>query len=77
MTKTEVGTRDIAVVGLTMFLFGGIWTFALWVRKAVRCINHILMGYIGRIIQTIVLIMIWTVQGCSGVFRGEEFYYAA
>ena len=50
LTKTEVGTRDwgIAVIGLTMFLFGGIWTLVLWVRKAVECFKHCLMGHTSR-----------------------------
>ena len=32
LTKTEVGTRDwgIAVIGLTMLLFGVIGTLGLW-----------------------------------------------
>lgn len=34
--KTEVGTRDwdVAVIGLIMFLFGGMWTLVLGVTKA-------------------------------------------
>ena len=33
LPKKEVGTRDcgIAVLGLTMFFLGGIWTLGLWV----------------------------------------------
>ena len=36
LTKTEVSTRDwgIAMIGLTMLLFGGI--MELWIRKAVE-----------------------------------------
>ena len=36
LTKTEVGTRDwgIAVIGLTMFLLGGMWIWGL--QKAVE-----------------------------------------
>ena len=37
--KTEVGTRDwgTAVIGLIVFLFGGMCTQGLCVRKAVEC----------------------------------------
>jgi hypothetical protein len=33
LTKTEIGTRDwgIAVIGLTMLLFGRIWNLGLWI----------------------------------------------
>jgi hypothetical protein len=33
LTKTEVGTRDwgIAVIGLTMLLFGRMWISGLWI----------------------------------------------
>lgn len=36
------------MIVLTMFLFGGIWTLVLWVRKAVECCKHGLMGHVGR-----------------------------
>ena len=38
LTKTEVGTRKwgIAVMGLNMLLFGGVWTLKLWIKKAVE-----------------------------------------
>ena len=37
-TKTEVGTRDcgIALVGLTMILFGGMWVLEVWILKVVE-----------------------------------------
>ena len=31
-----------------MFLFGEIWTLELWVRKAVKCFKHCLMGLTRR-----------------------------
>lgn len=36
--KTEIVHRDlgVAVMGLTMYSFGGIWTLGLCVRKAVE-----------------------------------------
>jgi hypothetical protein len=42
LTKTQLGTRDwcIAVIGLTMFLFGGMW---IW--KAVECFKWGLMSH--------------------------------
>jgi hypothetical protein len=45
LTKTEVGTTDwgIAVLGLTMLLFGGMWVLGL--QKAVRCCKWSFMGY--------------------------------
>ena len=48
--KTEVVIRDwgIDVKGLTIFLFGGIWTLVLWVRKAVECFTYCLMGHSSR-----------------------------
>ena len=33
------------MIGLTMFLFGRIWTLVLWVMKAVVCFKYFLMGY--------------------------------
>ena len=37
--KTESGTKDwsIVVIGLTMFLFGGIRALGVWIREAVEC----------------------------------------
>jgi hypothetical protein len=50
LTKAEVGTKDwdIAVIGLTMFLFGGILTLGLWIRKTVECFKCYLMGHPSR-----------------------------
>jgi hypothetical protein len=38
LTKTEAGSRDwgIAVVGLTMLLFRGIWIWGHWTWKVVE-----------------------------------------
>jgi hypothetical protein len=49
LTMTEVDTRDwrIAVIGLTMLLFGRMWIWELWIWKAVECFNWGLMGYPG------------------------------
>jgi hypothetical protein len=43
LRKTEVGTKDygISVVSLTMVLFGEMWIWGFWIRKAVgfkRCL---------------------------------------
>jgi hypothetical protein len=37
-TNTEGDTRDwsISVIGLAMFLFGGMWILGLWIRKSVQ-----------------------------------------
>jgi hypothetical protein len=45
--KTDFGTRylGIAVVGLTMLLFGRIWIWGHWKWKAVKCIKWGLMDY--------------------------------
>ncbi|KAL6043466.1 hypothetical protein STEG23_020950, partial [Scotinomys teguina] len=50
MTKTEVGTGDwgIAVIGLTVLLFGGIWTLRVWIRKAAEFFKWDLMGHTHR-----------------------------
>ena len=42
LTKTVVGTRDwgIAVVGLTMVLFGGMQIWGLWIWKAMECFKE-------------------------------------
>jgi hypothetical protein len=49
-TKTEVGTRDwgIAVIGLTMLLFGSMGISEFWIRKAVECFRWHLMGHTSR-----------------------------
>ena len=36
------------MIGLTMFLFEGIWTLGLWIRKAVECFKCCLMGHTSR-----------------------------
>jgi hypothetical protein len=40
LTKTEVGTMNwgTAVIGLTMFLFGGMWILGLRIWEAVECL---------------------------------------
>ena len=55
LTKTDFSTRDwdIVAIDLTMFLFGGIWTLVFWVRKAVGCFKHCLMGHTSRIIEDV------------------------
>ena len=55
--KTEVGTRDwgIAVIGLTMVLFGGMQIWGLWIWKAMECFTWDLMGLQVRILKTLVL----------------------
>jgi hypothetical protein len=49
-TKTEVGTRDwvIAVISLTMFLFGRMWILGLWIWKTVEFFKWGSMGYPSR-----------------------------
>lgn len=51
--KTEIVTRDmgIAVMGLTMFSFGGFGTLGLWVRKAVDNSKTFLMGHSSKSIE--------------------------
>ena len=51
--KIEVGTRDwgIAVIDLTMLLFGGIWIWGLW--KAVECFKWSLMDQPSRNMEDI------------------------
>jgi hypothetical protein len=50
LTKTEVDTRDwgIAVLGLTMLLFGRMWILEVWVWKVVECFKWSLMGHPSR-----------------------------
>ena len=31
-----------------MFLFGAIWTLVFWVRRALECFKHCLMGHTSR-----------------------------
>ena len=42
LTKTQVGARDwgIAVIGLTMLLFGRMWILGLWIWKAMECFKE-------------------------------------
>jgi hypothetical protein len=56
LTKTEVGTRDwiIAVIDLTMLLFGIMWIWELWIWKAMECFKWDLMGYPSRNIEDFV-----------------------
>ena len=56
LTKTEVGTRDwgIAVIGLTMHLFGRMWILGLWIWKAVECFKWRLISYPGRAMEDFV-----------------------
>jgi hypothetical protein len=53
LTKTEVGTKewDIAVIDLTMFLFGGMWILGLWIWKAMESFKWDLLGYFSRNIE--------------------------
>jgi hypothetical protein len=50
LTKTKVGTRNwgIALIGLTMFLFGEMWILELWIRKAVEWFKWSLRGHPSR-----------------------------
>ena len=50
LTKTVVGIRDwgIAVRDLTMFLFGGMWTWEPSVCKVVVCFKWGLMDHTSR-----------------------------
>ena len=50
LTKIEVGTRDsgIAVIGLTVLLFGRMRILGLRIWKAVECFKWGLMGYPSR-----------------------------
>jgi hypothetical protein len=36
------------MIGLTMFLFGEMWIWGLWIRKAVDCCKWGLMGLHSR-----------------------------
>ena len=48
--KTEVATRDwgIAVIGLTMLLYGRMCILRLWIWKVVECLKWGIMEY-GRL----------------------------
>ena len=50
ITKTLVGSIDlgISVIGLSTILLGGMWTFSLWDRKAVKCYKCDLMNHTSR-----------------------------
>ena len=50
LTKTETGTRDwdIAVIGLTIVLFGRMWIWGLWTWEAVECFKWGLMNHSSR-----------------------------
>ena len=56
LTKTEVGTRDwgIAVIGLTMLLFGRMWILGLWIWKAMECFKWGLMSHPSRNLEDFV-----------------------
>ena len=58
LIKTEVGTRDwgIAVIVLTMLLWGEKWILRLW--EAVESFNLGLMGYASREMEDFELNMI-------------------
>jgi hypothetical protein len=72
LTKTGVGTRNwgIAVIGLVMLLFTGMWILGLC--KEAECFKWGLMGHTGRNME----VMFLTVLNCgpsSRGFRGEDF----
>ena len=54
---TKVGTRDlgIAVIGLTMLLFGRMWIWGLWIWKAVGRFKWGLMNYLYRNMEGFVI----------------------
>lgn len=53
MTELGTGDWDIAMLGLTMFFFEGMWIWGLWIRKAVECFKGELMSYPSRNIEDI------------------------
>jgi hypothetical protein len=55
LTKTEVGTRDcgFAMIGQTIFLFGGMWVLRLWIWKAMECFEWDSMGHPSRNMEDI------------------------
>ena len=50
LIKTKVGSRDwsIAVIGLTMVLFGVTWALEDWVTRLLECIKCSLMDHTSR-----------------------------
>ena len=54
LTKIEVGTRDsgIAVIGLTVLLFGRMWICGVWKWKATEHFKWGLLDYLSRIWKT-------------------------
>ena len=47
-TNTKNKDLDIAVIDLTMLLFGGVWSLELWARKAVKYVKCCLMSHTSR-----------------------------
>ena len=43
---------------LTMYLFGEIWTLALWVMKAVECFIHCLMDHTSRSMKEVLNVIL-------------------
>jgi hypothetical protein len=58
LTKTEVGTRDwgIAVIGLTIFLFGRMWIWELRIWKVMKCFKWGLMSHTSRNMEDFVAV---------------------
>lgn len=49
VNRTEVGTRSIDVMCLTMLPFGGIWkTLGLCSRKVAEAVNQVVMNHPSR-----------------------------
>ena len=49
LTKTSwYWEWGIAVIGLTILLFGRMWVWELWIWKAIECLKWGLMGYSSR-----------------------------
>jgi hypothetical protein len=46
--KLGSGDWGVAVTGLTMLLFGGVWALRLWIRKAMDCFKWSLMVHANR-----------------------------
>jgi hypothetical protein len=53
LTKTKVDTRDwgLAVIVLTMLLFGRMWVWGLWIWKAVGCFKWGLIAHPSRTVE--------------------------
>jgi hypothetical protein len=47
------------VIGLTMHLFGRMWTLGFWIWKAVECFKWGLMGYPSRNMEDFVTESDW------------------